>query len=165
MIHTGAYEDDLAYIHDQGFGESARESAPGLLKGVRQNGISEGLVVGLGGGSEIWAKKLADCGYQVMGAYRTGRQFRWCSREVRASRGGPAGWPKGMGVRLLAVPRSMCLEECAWRVGASGRPSNPYRIPIRSGSTHVDGVACGRVKPPSETLAPTSFGHPMVPLF
>jgi SAM-dependent methyltransferase len=67
MIHTGAYECDLAYIHDRGFGAFARGSAPGLLNLFRQSGITEGLVVDLGCGSGIWAKELADSGYQVMG--------------------------------------------------------------------------------------------------
>ena len=44
MSHTDAYECDLAYIHDKGFGEFARESAPGLLNLFQQNGLSEGLV-------------------------------------------------------------------------------------------------------------------------
>jgi SAM-dependent methyltransferase len=67
MIHTDAYECDLAYIHDRGFGEFARGSAPGLLKLFQRNGISEGLGVDLGCGSGIWAKELADSGYQVIG--------------------------------------------------------------------------------------------------
>ena len=29
---TEAYKDDLAYIHDVGFGDFARNSAPGLLR-------------------------------------------------------------------------------------------------------------------------------------
>jgi SAM-dependent methyltransferase len=67
MIHADAYQCDLAYIHDKGFGAFARDSALGLLKLLQQNGIREGLVVDLGCGSGIWAKKLVDVGYQVMG--------------------------------------------------------------------------------------------------
>ncbi len=63
MTHTGGYENDLAYIH----GGFARGSAPGLFKLLRQNGISEGVVVDLGCGSGIWARELADAGYQVIG--------------------------------------------------------------------------------------------------
>jgi len=62
-----AYETDLAYIHDRGFGDFARRSAPGLLKLLRQNGIVDGLVVDLGCGSGIWAHQLANAGFQVMG--------------------------------------------------------------------------------------------------
>jgi ribosomal protein L11 methylase PrmA len=46
-----AYENDLAYIHDRGFGAFATGSAPYLLKMLQQQGISEGLVVDLGCGS------------------------------------------------------------------------------------------------------------------
>jgi SAM-dependent methyltransferase len=67
MTHTDAYESDLAYIHDQGFGDFARGSAPGLLNLFRQNGIAAGRVIDLGCGSGIWARILGDSGYQVIG--------------------------------------------------------------------------------------------------
>jgi SAM-dependent methyltransferase len=67
MTQAGAYQDDLAYIHDTGFGEFARGSAPGLLKLFRQHSITEGRVVDLGCGSGIWAKELTDSGYEVVG--------------------------------------------------------------------------------------------------
>ena len=67
MPHPDAYQDDLAYIHDTGFGGFARSSAPNLLNLFRKNGINDGLVVDLGCGSGIWAKALSDAGYQVVG--------------------------------------------------------------------------------------------------
>ncbi|HXU37496.1 MAG TPA: hypothetical protein VN937_14135 [Blastocatellia bacterium] len=39
-----AYKNDLAYIHDAGFGDFSRASAPWLLETLRQNGIDNGLV-------------------------------------------------------------------------------------------------------------------------
>ena len=65
MPHS--YQHDLAYIHDTGFGDFARSSAPCLLQLFRKNGINDGLVVDLGCGSGIWAKALVDAGYQVVG--------------------------------------------------------------------------------------------------
>lgn len=62
-----AYEEDLAYIHDQGFGDFARRSAPYLLHLLQQSGIGKGLIVDLGCGGGIWAKILVDAGYQVIG--------------------------------------------------------------------------------------------------
>jgi SAM-dependent methyltransferase len=62
-----AYQTDLAYIHDTGFGQFARRTAPGLLNLLRQNGITDGRIVDLGCGSGIWARELADAGYQVIG--------------------------------------------------------------------------------------------------
>lgn len=62
-----AYKDDLAYIHDVGFGDFAKNSAPGLLKMLRQSGITSGLVVDLGCGSGIWARELSQAGYDLVG--------------------------------------------------------------------------------------------------
>ena len=62
-----AYKDDLAYIHDAGFGDFAKNSAPGLLEIFRQNAITMGLVVDLGCGSGIWARELSRAGYNVLG--------------------------------------------------------------------------------------------------
>jgi SAM-dependent methyltransferase len=67
MSRDDAYQSDLAYIHDRGFGAFARGSAPGLLKLFLQNGLRDGRVVDLGCGSGIWARELADAGYQVTG--------------------------------------------------------------------------------------------------
>src|SRR5205809_6732458 len=62
-----AYKGDLAYIHDVGFGDYARNSAPGLLEILRQAGITTGLVVDLGCGSGLWARELVSAGYDVLG--------------------------------------------------------------------------------------------------
>lgn len=62
-----AYKDDLAYVHDAGFGDFARQSAPGLLRILRDRNIHQGLIVDLGCGSGIWAKALTDAGYQAFG--------------------------------------------------------------------------------------------------
>lgn len=67
MKTAKAYETDLAYIHDQGYGGFARGSAPGLLNLFRQNGIEDSKVVDLGCGSGIWAMQLSDAGYEAVG--------------------------------------------------------------------------------------------------
>lgn len=61
------YANDLAYVHDVGFGEFADASAPGLLDIMRTSGVTEGLVVDLGCGSGIWARHLLKAGYEVLG--------------------------------------------------------------------------------------------------
>ena len=61
-----AYKHNLAYIHDTGFGDFARNSAAGLLEILREAGTS-GLVVDLGCGSGIWAEQLSRAGYDVFG--------------------------------------------------------------------------------------------------
>jgi SAM-dependent methyltransferase len=62
-----AYQDDLAYIHDVGYGDFARETAPGLLHILGQGGIRKGLVIDLGCGSGLWARQLVNAGYEVLG--------------------------------------------------------------------------------------------------
>jgi SAM-dependent methyltransferase len=62
-----AYGDDLAYIHDTGHGDFARESAPGIISLLRSCGVDSGLVADLGCGSGILAAELLDAGYDVLG--------------------------------------------------------------------------------------------------
>ena len=64
---TDAYNHDLAYIHDTGFGGLARSAASVLLHELRRRGVSNGLVVDLGCGSGILAQELSTSGYEVLG--------------------------------------------------------------------------------------------------
>ena len=64
---TDAYRDDLAYIHDAGFGDFARAAAPVLAEMLRQNGIASGLVIDLGCGSGILSHAISQAGYDVLG--------------------------------------------------------------------------------------------------
>ena len=61
------YREDLAYIHDVGFGDYALESAPGILEILARSEIGEGLVVDLGCGSGLWARELTKARYRVLG--------------------------------------------------------------------------------------------------
>lgn len=71
MLHStfvaDAYGDDLAYVHDAGFGGLARAAAAVLLKDLRRNGKERGLVVDLCCGSGLLARELSDAGYGVLG--------------------------------------------------------------------------------------------------
>lgn len=67
MTDPAAYNSDLAYIHDQGFGGFARGSAPGLLDHLHKAGIHDGRIVDLGCGSGIWTRQLVDAGFEVVG--------------------------------------------------------------------------------------------------
>ena len=64
---ASGYHEDLAYIHDVGFGHFARNAAPGLLELLRKRQVVRGLVVDLGCGSGIWARELCNAGYEVLG--------------------------------------------------------------------------------------------------
>ncbi len=61
------YKRDFAYVHDVGFGTFAERSAPGVLHILRAGGIYGGLVVDLGCGSGLWARRLVDAAYRVLG--------------------------------------------------------------------------------------------------
>ena len=79
---ASAYDTDLAYIHDQGFGDFARGAAPGILRLLRQSGIAEGQVVDLGCGSGIWAKELAEAGFEVTGVDISAAMIELARRRV-----------------------------------------------------------------------------------
>ncbi|MFQ5677278.1 MAG: class I SAM-dependent DNA methyltransferase [bacterium] len=81
-----AYEEDLAYIHDVGFSDFARNAAPGLLGILRQNGIKDGLVVDLGCGSGIWAGELLRAGYEVLGIDFSAAMLKIARRRAPAGK-------------------------------------------------------------------------------
>ena len=64
---SNAYRDDLAYIHDTGYGDIARGAAAVLLAALRQRGVISGLVIDLGCGSGILAAEVSAAGYDVLG--------------------------------------------------------------------------------------------------
>ncbi len=64
---TQGYRQDLAYIHDAGFGEWARSASAVLIRALRRSGHRHGLVVDLGCGSGILSRALVDAGFAVLG--------------------------------------------------------------------------------------------------
>lgn len=65
-----AYQADLAYVHDRGFGFLAKavaEEMPGWLREAGHRGSEGGLVVDLGCGSGIFAEEMTLRGYRVLG--------------------------------------------------------------------------------------------------
>lgn len=61
------YNDDVAHVHDTGFGEFARNAAKMIIQTLHEHKIDSGLIVDLGSGSGIAAKVLVDGGYEVLG--------------------------------------------------------------------------------------------------
>jgi SAM-dependent methyltransferase len=76
------YGEDLAYIHDVGYGGFAHGLAPGLLDTLRESGIHDGVVVDLGCGSGIWAKYLTDAGYDTVGVDLSPAMIRLARRRA-----------------------------------------------------------------------------------
>src|SRR5262245_33072496 len=62
-----AYRADLAYIHDAGFGGTAREAAGFLRESLQGRGVGRGLVVDLGCGGGILSEIMAAVGFDVLG--------------------------------------------------------------------------------------------------
>jgi SAM-dependent methyltransferase len=83
---TGKYQEDLAYIHDRGFGGFARNAASGLLKLLRDHGIHSGLVIDLGCGSGIWARHLHNHGYQVLGVDQSAAMIKLARKNAPAAK-------------------------------------------------------------------------------
>lgn len=76
------YGEDLAHIHDVGFGDFALNAAPGILDMLDRNGIREGLVVDLGCGSGLLARKLVDAGYRALGIDISGAMVEIARKRV-----------------------------------------------------------------------------------
>lgn len=64
---SDAYRNDLAYIHDAGFGALARAAGRVLVDLLRRAGITDGRVVDLGCGSGILSQAVSQAGYDVLG--------------------------------------------------------------------------------------------------
>ena len=62
-----AYREDLAAIHEAGFGDVARGAAKTLASLLARRGAARGLVVDLGCGPGILAAELARAGHDVFG--------------------------------------------------------------------------------------------------
>jgi len=62
-----AYREDLAYIHDSGFGRIARGAAALLLEELRHCGLDRGRVIDLGCGSGILSEQVSAAGFDVLG--------------------------------------------------------------------------------------------------
>jgi SAM-dependent methyltransferase len=61
------YGDDLAAIHNAGYGFHWQGAAPAILQWLREAGIVRGAVVDLGCGGGQWLARLAEEGYQPVG--------------------------------------------------------------------------------------------------
>jgi SAM-dependent methyltransferase len=76
------YGPDLTHVHHHGFGDFAREAAPGLLQLLRDEGVGEGRVVDLGCGTGIWAASLVAAGFRVLGIDRSLPMIATARREA-----------------------------------------------------------------------------------
>ena len=103
------YTDDLAYIHDVGFGKFALKSTRGLLDILRQRKILGGLVVDLGCGSGLWARELTNAGYDVLGIDQSSAMI-----EMAKKKAPKAGFKKAsfLNIKLPSCDAVTSLGEC-----------------------------------------------------
>ncbi len=80
------YRSDLAYIHDKGFSDLARNVAPELIRLLRGHGVRSGDIVEAGCGSGILARQLTDAGYRVIGIDASPAMIRLARAHAPAAR-------------------------------------------------------------------------------
>src|SRR5262245_50867094 len=81
-----AYREDLAHVHDAGFGTFARGAAGLLLEELRRSGLDRGLVLDLGCGSGILAERVAAGGFEVLGIDLSAALLALARRRVPGGR-------------------------------------------------------------------------------
>ena len=87
------FSTDLAFIHDAGFGAFAEGAAPEIVRILRQHGIAAGgsarrhpRIVEVGCGSGTLARRLVDCGYEVVGCDISAAMLRLARSKVPEAR-------------------------------------------------------------------------------
>ena len=103
------YNEDLAYVHDQGFADTARNAALSVLQLLRAQKIKSGLVVDLGCGSGVLAERLIRAGYVVLGVDMSKAMLRLARK--RAPRG-----PIRARVAISDQAARLRGGLCGWRV-------------------------------------------------
>lgn len=79
-----AYNNDLAWIHDAGFGQFAANAALELSSRLHRAGLGSGTIVDLGCGSGILAEAMVDKGYTILGIDQSAAMIALSRRRVPA---------------------------------------------------------------------------------
>src|SRR5437899_7175737 len=79
------FQEDVAYIHHNGFGGFATNAAPGLLRLLKAEGAKKGLLVDLACGSGIWARRAQQAGYEVLGIDASSAMIGMAQKVARGS--------------------------------------------------------------------------------
>lgn len=100
---------DLSYVHDTGYRDFAMNSAPGLLRILRTQGVKSGLVVDLGCGSGRWAMELNRAGYKVIGIDQSPAMIRLARRVAPQSQFLSGSF---LNMRIPPCNAVTCIGEC-----------------------------------------------------
>jgi SAM-dependent methyltransferase len=85
-VSSRAYGEDLAFVHDAGFSYFAERAGRETLRLLTRNGVRSGLVVDVGCGSGVFARRLLDAGYDVLGIDLSPAMVRLARRNAPAGR-------------------------------------------------------------------------------
>jgi SAM-dependent methyltransferase len=80
------YDTDLAYVHERGFGDYARQAAPEIERLLRAYDIFTGRVVEFGCGGGTVARHLSEAGYDVLGIDISRAMIRMARARAPAAR-------------------------------------------------------------------------------
>jgi SAM-dependent methyltransferase len=165
------YREDLAYIHDVGFGHFANNAAPGLLEMLRQGSIRrdqgsisapagergssvpKNLIIDLGCGSGILARKLSDAGYRVLGVDQSEAMLDIARNRVPTEefhRGSllTAKLPRCAGVTAIGEAFSYLFDRRMLEAALPGLFRRIYDALVPGGLLIFDVVGPGRVPGP-----------------
>jgi len=80
------YNEDLAYIHDQGFTDMARNAAQSVLQLLKAQKIKNGLVIDLGCGTGVLAERVTRAGFDVLGIDMSEAMLRLAAKRAPLAR-------------------------------------------------------------------------------
>jgi SAM-dependent methyltransferase len=106
---TPGYGDDLAYIHEAGFADFAKNAAPEILRILRGKGIAGGLVIDIGCGTGVLTEELVAAGYRVLGIDISPSMLKIARKRVPAAAFRAASF---LDARLPACDAITSVGEC-----------------------------------------------------
>jgi SAM-dependent methyltransferase len=146
------YGQDLAHVHDAGFGFVARAAARALTEELERAGFSDGLIVDLACGTGITAELLTNAGYDVLGIDISAHQLEIASRRApraRFERGSlfDVELPPSVAVAIVGEGLCYAADERAGRAAAHNVFERVHAALAPGGLLLFDVVEPGREQP------------------
>jgi SAM-dependent methyltransferase len=158
-----AYRDDLAYIHDSGYGALAEDAAARLVDELGRLGPDGGTVVDLGCGSGILASSLVEAGYHVLGIDTSESMVALARRraphaEFRVDSVWTASLPRCVGVTAIGEVINYAFDPANDPEARVDLLRRVYRALAPGGVFLFDGAGPGRV-PTGGSHRTQAVGH------